>query len=176
MWTQKEKERVYEKIFAIRKIMIEHGFPVRKIVNVKYSNSISTYGTCREHRDNTVTITISEITLRDNSLINTIVHELCHAVDVPNNKNHNYIWKQLAQKAGQLFNEDICRCAKTTKEYVEIKNSRCKYIIKCKHCGKEYHYIKASQAIKNISHGNSRKYHCTICGSYDLKVYNYKQD
>lgn len=175
MWTQKEKERVYEKIFAIREIMIEHGFPVRKIVNVKYSNSISTYGICRKHRDNTVTIIISEITVRDKSLNNTIIHELCHAIDIPNNIHHNYVWKQLAQKAGKIFNENIVRCAEISKEYMEIRKSKSKYTIKCKHCGKEYHYIRASQAIKNISHGNSRKYHCTICGSYDLKVYNYKE-
>lgn len=174
MWTIKEKKEVYDKIFIAREIMIRNGFPVKKIINVKYSNAINIYGMCTRHRDNTVTITISEITLRDNSLINTIIHELCHAIDVPNNKNHNSIWQHLAQKAGKLFNEDICRCAKATKEYVEIKKSKCKYIIKCQCCGKEYHYIRASKAIKNIQHGNSRKYHC-VCGSYDLKVYNYKE-
>lgn len=169
MWTQKEKERVYEKIFAIREIMIEHGFPVKEIVKVKYSNSISTYGTCERHKNNTVTITISEITVRDKSLNNTIIHELCHAVDVPNNNNHNYIWKQLANKVGKIFNENIVRCAKTSKEYMEEKLKRYKYIIKCKDCGNEYYYSKESKAIKNIANGNSRKYHCK-CGSYNLSI------
>ena len=160
MLTQKEKERINEKIFAIREIMIEHGFPVRKIVNVKYSNSISTYGICRKHKDNTVTIIISEITVRDKSINNTIIHELCHAIDVKNNYQHNYIWKQLANDVGKIFNENIVRCAKTSKEYIEEKRNRYKYIIKCKDCGKEYYYMKESKAIKNISKENSRyKYH-----------------
>ena len=173
MWTQKEKTMVYEKIFAIRKIMIAHGFPVREIVNVKYSKAITTYGKCRKNKDNTVTITISEITIRDNSLINTIVHELCHAIDVENNYQHNHIWKQLANDVGKLFNENIVRCAEISKEYIEEKRNRCNYIIKCEHCGKEYYYMRKTKTIKTISQGNKRRYYCTKCGSHDLKVYDY---
>ena len=73
------------------------------------------------------------------------------------------------------FIMDINEILKISKEYIEVRKSRYKYTIKCKHCGKEYNYIRESKAIKNVLHGNSRKYHCTICGSYDLKVYNYKK-
>lgn len=173
MLTQKEKERINEKIFAIREIMIEHGFPVKEIANIKYSKAVTIYGKCTHHKNNSVTITISEITVRDKSLNNTIIHELCHAIDVKNNYQHNYVWKQLANDVGKLFNENIVRCAKTSKEYIEEKRNRYKYIIKCKDCGKEYYYMKESKAVKNISTKNSRyKYHCR-CGSHNLKVYNY---
>lgn len=170
MWEEHEKMLCENMLFHIREVMLMHGFSVREI-KVEFINAVHIFGRCRKHNDNEATIYLSEVSLRDGSIKNTIIHELCHAVLFPNNVGHNTVWKNIAKEAGKIFGENITTKAETNEKTKEYQSEKCKYIIRCENCGKEYFYIRKSKAISAIINNHCGKYHCGKCKSHNLKVY-----
>lgn len=168
MWEEQEKILCEKMLFHIRETMLLHGFKVRRIEKIKFITAVHIFGRCRKHDDNNATIYLSEVSLRDGSIKNTIIHELCHAVMFPNNVGHNTVWQKIAKEAGKIFGENITTRAQNNEKTREYQFNKYKYIIKCENCGRQYFYIRKSKAISAIIN-NSKSYRCK-CGSHNLRV------
>lgn len=175
MWTKEEKVKVNELIRAYRSIMIQNGFNVRAVVEVKYSNAISTFGRCRRVSPTQCIITIAHIAMDSgaDNLKNTIVHELCHAVIADHNVGHNYVWKTIAKQMSVLFNTRITVYVSEAEQKEQIaiqKKKRTKFIIKCKDCGQEYKYMRETRTVRMIKYSKNHGCTCGRCKSSNLVV------
>lgn len=175
MWTQKEKNFVAEMVLELRTEMIANGFSVRPIAEIKYSNAIHCFGRCKRMPYGDCVITIAHIAMDSgiDNLKNTIIHELCHAVLEVDNRGHNYVWKQIAKRASEVFNTHITVyvAEKEQKEQIAIQNNKkAKFTIKCKDCGQEYKYMRETRTVKMIKRFKNHGCTCGRCKSSNLVV------
>ena len=149
------------------KDMRSHGIPVRKIRKVRVNNSISYYGCCRLYRtDDTIAdITISNMTAAngDESIKNTVIHELIHA-SLPIGEHHGKQFQELAKKVSKIYHTDIKQYGDRTKETEEFKKQQYKYKVTCKQCGSTSYYVRKTKFVKY-----PQLYQCG-CGSDDFTV------
>lgn len=180
MWTQKEKNFVAEMVLELRAEMIANGFSVRPIAEIKYSNAIHCFGRCKRMPYGDCVITIAHIAIDSgiDNLKNTIIHELCHAVLEVDNRGHNYVWKQIAKRASEVFSTHITVRVSEEEQKTQVKQAllrESQYTVKCNCCGIESHYLRAGKVVKTIARYNKAKnnnhgYRCRKCGSNNLVV------
>lgn len=80
--------------------------------------------------------------LTKGKLLNTILHELCHAM--PNTKGHGKQWKEYAALVGRMYNTHITRCSIPFEYY----KTTYKYSFTCPVCKKVYGYFRVSKIVK----------------------------
>ena len=126
------------------------------------------WGQCRYTSKTSCAISISYRLLQDDvddqAAKNTILHELIHTIRDRNGKpasKHTGLWKQIAEDVNiRLPQYTIKRTASSAEKGIEpAKLQQVNYIVRCEHCGKEYHRERMS---KVVSH--PEKYKCGNCG------------
>lgn len=172
MWGKEDKKRVHDMITKYREIMIQNELPVYRINRIVYGRSISTLGTCRKNNYFKVcTITISDLTLySEDSLKNTILHELCHAL--PDTVGHNKQWFLYVSKVNKLFNANIQQYAsKEEARYARtVIKQKAKYKVVCNNCGEHWEYMRKAKIVKAIEDNKGYKYICPQCQAYNFSV------
>lgn len=108
------------------------------------NNRAKRFGQCKKE-NGTYTINININLLNENvpelSLMETIFHELLHAVD--GCMNHGNKWQELAELVSDCYNVNITRCSSYEEKYGsqvanEILQDRKLFAIKCQDCGCVY--------------------------------------
>lgn len=94
----------------------------------------------------------------DDSIMNTILHELAHQINTHNDK-HGYYWKQIAENISSNTKYKIERCA--TKDELNYKKSLVGHeTFKCVDCGLEFTVrLTKKKTISNIQ----TNYYCGKC-------------
>ena len=126
------------------------------------------WGRCSYTSKTSCAISISYRLLQDDvddqAAKNTILHELIHSIRDRSGKparEHTGLWKQIAVDVNfRLPQYTIKRTTSSAEKGIEpAKLRQVNYIVRCEHCGKEYHRERMS---KVISH--PEKYKCGNCG------------
>ena len=104
MWTPAMKSFVTRLVHKYHDELKEKGYPIREIREVKFSRSIKKHGSCATYKfSNDCTITISEIAFSggNETLKNTILHELTHSIR--GCKGHGEVWQRYANEIGNMY-------------------------------------------------------------------------
>lgn len=177
--TSKQKEMATKMVYQLRNELIEHGLEVARITDVRFtSRCTKRYGACSSYNRGTpfmyCIITLSDILFHgnENTLRNTILHELVHAMP-SSGRGHGYMFHVNAGKVNRLYphanigtyvnNEDREAC----KEWISQNKKRqeYKYKVTCSHCGKVVEYRKVkTKFIKAIEFNGGINYRHTSCG------------
>lgn len=119
----------------------------------------------------------------EETIKNTIYHELCHYVVCKiaiehgllyrvggkwylkryedgltgsDYNGHGTVWKNIAKKVGQAFNQTINR-TNTFDTHTGVgahASNNYNYVVRCKHCGTIFHYTRMTGFVKSILDGN----------------------
>lgn len=166
MWTQKDKIKVANMVYSLRDELYNYGFPVYEITEVKFITSPRTFGKCRRTSTYTAIIFISEVCLHglENTLRDTILHELCHAM--PNTKGHDKQWKEYVSRVNAIYGTNIKRTVNKEDSIAarDYKESRYKYAVTCKKCGRTWGFYRKSNLVKQAMGENNYGYYCKCCG------------
>lgn len=158
-------------------ILVEQGFTELSniIFTCGFNNNTTRFGFCRRSKTYATRkayISISSIAIKTCSpskVHNTIMHEVCHAVNGGHTHSHGWlkaitIINNLSKKGIYEFTE-LSRVGED-EGFTEYKKSISKYIIKCEKCGHEYSYQRRSKVVESVA---SHKGECYCkCGSYKL--------
>ena len=168
MWTENMKRITRNMVYKYAAKLKNDGFPIYTISDVKFSRGVKTYGTCtRNRRNKTAVIAISEICFHSTAdcLKNTILHELCHAME--NTKGHDKQWYEYAHRVNSIYNTRITQYvseeeSKTARPFIEDKF---KYKVTCNCCGKTWKYMRKSKIVSK-----SYLYKCSCGGKLNVEV------
>ena len=132
------------------------------------------WGQCRYTSKTSCAISISQRLLEDNvddqAAKNTILHELIHTIrsksGAPASK-HTGLWLQIAQDVNfRLPQYTIKRTTTSAEKGISpAEKPPAKYIVRCEHCGKEYHRMRMCQLIEKPN-----LYRCGSCGFKLVRV------
>lgn len=126
------------------------------------------WGQCKYISKTSCAISISWRLLQDNvddqMAKDTILHELIHTIRDKNGKpasKHTGLWLQIANEVNERFPQyHIKRATTSAEKGIEpAKLHQTNYIIRCEHCGKEYHRERMSKVI-----AHPEKCRCGNCG------------
>jgi len=130
-------------------LMKQHGL---KFWYFEFDNSKRRFGICRHYR-RTIGLSRNLVLLNTKeSVKDTILHEIAHALAGPNN-GHNWIWRQIALEIG--CNGKRCYSKEDT---ILVEGT---LLAKCPNCGKEYGRFRKPR----------KKYSCGVCSN---GIYNEK--
>lgn len=118
------------------------------------------FGCCRR-KDGVFIIEISEFILEcsDNAIRNVMAHEVLHTCD--GCYDHGIKWKEYAGRMNRAYGYRIKRTSSFSDMGLEEPgrdDSRIRYVIKCRSCGREYPRQKLTKVMKKIN-----SYRCS-CG------------
>jgi predicted SprT family Zn-dependent metalloprotease len=137
-------------------------FPKVDVVFDLSQDANKSFGQCQKFRNKPLNIIKIYKTHYENGkfddVFNTIVHELCHAVDYQFSK-HGKFWQHIARIAGQHFGTVIKRCASFDQDEIEVRKQKAIADLTCNACGKQYLIFKRSGAF--IYQGKG--YRCGKC-------------
>ena len=141
----------------LRSIGIQPASSIRWTVNTRATKR---WGSCKKESPDAYEISISSRLLQADVSVqavkNTIMHELLHTVK--GTKGHTGLWRKLATQVNQrLPGYSIQRT--TSYEEKGIQPAESRYVLRCTHCGKEYHRQRMSQLVRT-----PQKYRCGLCG------------
>lgn len=167
MWTQADKIMVTNMVYSLRKELIDYGFDVYAIEKVRFTTAVKVFGMCRKNRrDETAIISISEICLHslENTLRDTILHELCHAM--PNTTGHDKQWKQYVAKVNNIYGTNIGRLVNREDSIAakDYKDSKYKYAVHCTKCGRTWKFYRMGKIVKQTMGYDNYGYYCPVCG------------
>lgn len=167
MWKKSQKDYVRMLVLGYAKDMQARGFNVRKINEVKYSQSTKFYGQCVNYGNGCCDIKISMLALvsGDAKLRNTIIHELCHA-SAPLWSHHDGTWQALARRASETYNTNIRKSTPLNAEAKKYCKAKAKYVIRCD-CGREWVFQRKNKVIKAVERGY--RIYCPYCKN-QLKI------
>lgn len=118
----------------------ELNIPISNNIEYKINTRASQrYGACKEISYNFFRIEISDFLLEDNVkediLVNTIIHELLHTVD--GCMDHKEKWKNYANIVNNKLGYNIKRVTSRKELGLEeyISKEKVKYIFQCENCG-----------------------------------------
>lgn len=164
-------QQVKQLVVELRNQMVNKGYPVKPIRNIKINNSTTYFG-CLLFADNKVDITISHMSISSgyDELRNTILHELCHAC-CPVTENHGRVWQSYAERASIDFHTSITINSKLNKGAEKWLAKQYKYTVTCDYCGHTYNYIRKNNFVKQCLEGHTQ-YICAACNhdSFTVKV------
>ena len=165
--------QVKQLVVELRNKMIDKGYPVKPIRNIKINNSTTCFGSCillANYNFNKVDITISKMCIVSgyDKVYNTIVHELCHAC-CPVNENHGRVWKSYAKHASIDFHTSITTTDKLNKSAEKWLAKQYKYAVTCDYCGCTSYYMRKSKFVKQCLEGHTQ-YICAKCNHDSLTV------
>lgn len=137
-------------------------------------DSISALGVCSYSKDGkSVIIGLNNLLFKDEqSLKNTVLHELCHAEIYAKYDGHGRIWKSVAHRVSRKFNVNITRTTnvKTASSVLssaitKAREAKAVYRITCETCGNISTRSRASNVTKY-----PHQYKCAICNTSTLRV------
>lgn len=165
--------QVKQLVVELRNKMIDKGYPVKPIRNIKINNSTTCFGFCLflvDYNYNKVDITISHMSIASgyDKLRNTIIHELCHAC-CPVTENHGRVWQSYAERASIDFHTSITTTDKLNKSAEKWLAKQYKYTVTCDYCGHTYHYMRKTKFVKQCLEGHTR-YICAECNHNSFTV------
>ena len=102
----------------------------------------------------------------DETFYNTIRHEYAHAIAYEKygaGVGHDARWKALAKMVGCNGEQ----YAKATKEQIDKMVTRVNYIVECKHCGRQFKYMRMNNTIRMAYLGDCK---CP-CGCDEFEIY-----
>lgn len=166
---------VKQLVVELRNKMIDKGYPVKPIRNIKISNSTTCFGSClllASYNYNKVDIKISKMCIVSgyDKVYNTIIHELVHAC-CPVTENHGRAWQSYAERASIDFHTSINVTDKLNESAEKWLAKQYKYTVTCDYCGCTSHYMRKSKFVKQCLEGNTQ-YICAECNhnSFTVKV------
>ena len=167
MWKKSQKDYVRMLVLGYARDMQARGFNVRKIDDVKFSQSTKFYGQCVNHGNSCCDIKISMLAVvsGDAKLRNTIIHELCHA-SAPLWSHHDGTWQVLARRASEIYGTNIRKSTPLNAEAKKYCKAKAKYVIRCD-CGREWVFQRKNKVIEAVERGN--KIYCPYCKN-QLKI------
>lgn len=174
-------KRILDLIHGCIDKLREIGYNIEDDIDFKYGSGTHTLGTMSypvyAHKNYTLTLNDKLFDLSEETIKNTIYHELCHyivekklfAKDIIYYDNlsgrlmrrkkyykqgthgpHGTWWQSVAQKVGSATNQDITRLANSDEIMNNVVAKReYKYSVTCKNCGNELKYMKATDFVKN---------------------------
>ena len=177
MWTPAMKSFVTRLVHKYHDELKEKGYPVREIREVKFSRSVKTHGSCTNYRfDNTCTITISEVAFSggNETLKNTILHELTHSIR--GCKGHGEVWQRYADEIGSMYGVKIQQYVSEEEKVAckEYKESRYNWKVTCPSCGHTWKYYRKTKVIDILMNGRKCTCSCGYDGN-DFKVESLKK-
>ena len=163
-----------------------------ELINLEYSDNLNTLGMYDwpsvANPEGKIMLNIHTYNDSEESIKNTIYHELCHYVvckwgiqkgvyiksgyewfntQASNNdwSAHGRVWKWVADKVGRAIGQSITRTDDSS--HIELdkhKEEIANYILKCKHCGREFKFIKKTDFVKSVldGRGHTDNFNC-IC-------------
>ena len=177
MLTQEEKNFITESVHHYAQELMLAGYTVLPILDVRFSNSVRTFGCCKKHFDDVrkrfrgATITISESCLHGtrDCLKSVILHELIHAM--PDTKHHDAVWQKYAREISKKFGVDIHTHVEDEDAEAVIENcpERFNWHVRCNLCGKEWHFVRKTKFVKNALRHGKTIYH--KCGGNSFSVF-----
>lgn len=115
------------------------------------------WGEARYHTSSpTGTIGIERIFLKaPDAARETIIHEMAHLFT--KGEHHSEKWKKVGNELGKLYNISMSRCDDS--DEIGIDANLLDYHVKCKHCGKIYHWPEQTRSWKF-----PERFSCGYCG------------
>ena len=173
-------QRILDLIDECIEKLEDMGYDIENDIQFKYGSGTTTLGTMTmppyDFQRYTLTLNNNLFNLSDETIKNTIYHELCHYIInkkllekgiylyndngrlCRNNKlyrqgthgPHGTWWQSLAQKIGSRTNQDITRLSDNEEVTTNLNSKKTyKYQVTCKNCGNEIKYMKATEFVKN---------------------------
>ncbi len=145
------------------------GYTFKKPIQSElfFFRAIKTYGKCVEKRNHIeIGISIHLLQCDENEILNTLYHEVCHAVK--GTKGHQESWKKVAHHVGAVYHQKITRTGDLKLINPNISTQNPKYFLICNQCLFEIPRFRKGKAIshpekfKHISCGG-------IFSSYDAE-------
>ena len=148
----------------------EFGYNIANQYRLKVSKRLTkTRGYCKidfKRRAKEIQIADFVMTEPDETFYNTIRHEYAHAMAYEKygaGVGHDARWKALAKMVGCNGEQ----YAKATKEQIDKMATRVNYIVECKHCGRQFKYMRMNNTIRMAYLGDCR---CP-CGCDEFEIY-----
>lgn len=148
----------------------EFGYNIANQYKLKVSKRLTkTRGYCKidfMRRAKEIQIADFVMTEPDETFYNTIRHEYAHAMAYEKygaGVGHDARWKALAKMVGCNGEQ----YAKATKEQIDKMATRVNYIVECKHCGRQFKYMRMNNTIRMAYLGDCR---CP-CGCDEFEIY-----
>ena len=146
-------EKVHEDFKQIKEFS---WFPKPNIMFNVNVDAMNAFGQCRRNRNhNNVEIRIYKTHYEHGKVedvINTIVHELCHAYDYKYS-HHGQHWKYMAKIAGRHFNTVITRCSAFDEDEIALRKTKAIATLTCKSCAKQYLLMRRTRAFNSQGKG-----------------------
>lgn len=148
----------------------EFGYNIANQYRLKVSKRlIETRGYCKiDFMRHTKEIQIADFVMNepDETFYDTIRHEYAHAMAYEKygaGVGHDARWKALAKMVGCNGEQYV----KATKEQIDKMSTRVNYIVECKHCGRQFKYMRMNNTIRMAYLGDCR---CP-CGCDEFEIY-----
>lgn len=148
----------------------EFGYNIANQYRLKVSKRLTkTRGYCKidfMRRVKEIQIADFVMTEPDETFYNTIRHEYAHAIAYEKygaGVGHDARWKALAKMVGCNGEQ----YAKATKEQIDKMVTRVNYIVECKHCGRQFKYMRMNNTIRMAYLGDCK---CP-CGCDEFEIY-----
>lgn len=127
-------------------------------IQLELMESAKYYGFCKyqykkSNKDNkyNCTIKINRFLLNNGTndeIINTLIHELIHAIKYPNNNGHNKTWNNLSDIIGSKLGYKISRLAHYSSNTLKPAETY-KYKVACCECGKVWKFKRMCNTVKH---------------------------
>ena len=137
----------------VSRLKVDPLYPVD--MELKFAKSVRKFGfCCVDHLKETSTIHLTDtlLLLDDDSILNTLIHELLHTL--PNCQDHGSQWKAYSKEIYKMTGIEISRLSELP---IPASQLNYKYLIKCSQCGKEYGFGRTTKVLNNLSGYNC---HC----------------
>lgn len=149
-------------------------------IDVPYSKDIreftinkrrmNNWGQCTRKRDSrgyfyTISINSSLLDerIKEEALLDTIIHELLHTIDGAWNDDHKGKWLYWANIVNDCYSCYNIKRGSSTEEIgmtQDMLENRYKYIIECENCGHKHYNNRMSGILYN-----PQRYRCGVCGT-----------
>ena len=153
------------------------GIKLKDNITCQMGNNKRNYGICYNKKN--IEISKWVLSLSDEEIKNTIIHELLHTLD--NTKGHDYRWKYYASVMNKTYGYDIQRLGNVSKSFqnsnLDIEDKErvmeYKYRKTCLSCGNIHNWHRARHSkIKAYKLGMCK---CCKCGGKQFKIEDIKK-
>ena len=141
------------------------GLPVADFnkINVLYNQRLGgAWGNCTDHGGGRFTVRFSKTLCQhtsENSILNTMAHELIHACGIRGHKrDFKLAGQRLMAKFPGKYNVSRCTGAEEKMDNGQMMEAY-KYIIGCPKCGMKWGYQRFSRAVQNVDFCTCPKCH-----------------
>lgn len=162
-WKSCENEEILHIYLDVCEFAIKEGL-IKDIPPLFLFKSTKKWGECRLNKLHTV-IGLNQVFLDDPAKsTNTIIHELAHAI-LPSH-GHDEKWRNVANKIGELYGEEIKRGRSQEEVGISLHNETShKYTVECPHCHYQWYFQRMCDKVKY-----PHLYMCGVCNEHLVRV------